>query len=67
MGRKCTEYIVYDIKTDMPLVLGTTKECAKYLGLTSKIINNMAYLTKLGKSTQYEVFNLDELTKEDNE
>lgn len=64
MGRKKSEYIVYDIKTDLPIVLGTLDECSKCLGMDAYTIKRLASLTRRNKDRRYDVFNLDELLKD---
>lgn len=64
MGRKKAEYIVYDKKTDMPIVLGTLDECSKYLGISPYTIKTMVVCTKNHKTRQYDIFNIDELLKD---
>lgn len=61
MPRKPSEYIVYDKQTDMPLVLGTAEECGRYLDMRPRRIIELAYLTKVNRIQEYEVFNLDVL------
>lgn len=64
MGRKKAEYIVYNKKTDMPIILGDLQECSSYLGISPHTFKTLVVRTKNNKTMQYDVFNLDELLKD---
>ena len=66
--KKDTDYIVYDIATDMPVVLGTVEECSKFLNIkTPNRFYGLVWKTRMNKASKYEVYNLDELLKDYNE
>lgn len=62
MGRKEKEYIVYDRVSDMPIVIGTTSECSKALGISNRAFHNMIWC-----KNRFDIFDLDILLKDYNE
>jgi hypothetical protein len=63
MGRKLHEYIVYDVKTDLPVCIGSAIECAEALGITHSTFRSFKSLFDNGvrDNIKYEIYDLDDV------
>lgn len=62
MSRAKKEYIIYDVKTDLPVFIGGTKECMEFMGATLSTFHTLVSRRKSNPNIQadrYEIFDMD--------
>ena len=59
MPKNPREYIIYDVDTDFPVILGTAAECSKFMGISTSTFYSL--ISKGAKPTKYAIYDLDKL------
>lgn len=62
-----TIYILYDVKTELPAMIGDANECARFLGINKFSFYSLYHCQKNGKGQplKYEVVKLSEIEEEE--